>query len=114
VNFLLKLEILSYLDNNDKVNITSLSKYLYGLRKYLTFTREIILPNYYEYYTNLGYYDNYTRVLIKSITPGMQLPRKLTHLTFGKNFNQNIHGLIPWGVTHLTLSKRYDYEILEP
>ncbi|AQN68772.1 FNIp repeat-containing protein [Saudi moumouvirus] len=33
------------------------------------------------------------------------LPSRLTHLTFGREFNQSIKGCIPNSVTHLTLSK---------
>lgn len=47
-----------------------------------------------------------------NIRPKLFIPPSVTHLTFGGDFNEDIHGIIPNSVTHLTFGDCFNQSVL--
>ncbi len=105
---LLPYEIISYIcdfiNDSEKIILLSLNKELNNCKN-LTFYRNAVN---YETIANLWYFDNFINVIINNLTI---LPKFITHLTFGREFNQSIQNAIPASVTHLEIPIRYNSQL---
>ena len=91
------LLICEHLHDIDKVNLLKSNKVINNLKYHIFFNQKILSSKI----KNLTFSDRFTNVIIDSTTIKF-LSDNVTHLTFGKLFNQNIKGAIPNSVTHLT------------
>lgn len=99
------LYLLQYLNDQDKIKITSLSKRLNQLKKSVKFTD---CHSYFKIH-KLSYYENFKK--ISYATYNTNIPPGITHLTFSTDFNNDINDSIPSSVTHLTFGFYFNQNI---
>ncbi|AFX92266.1 putative F-box and FNIP repeat-containing protein [Megavirus courdo11] len=97
--------ILEYLNDMDKIRFLSVDLRLHNFINYIWFN-EI-----YDYILikGLPYLDRFK--YIKYETNTINIPKRITHLTFGREFDQNIKGCIPNSVTHLIFGEYFNQDI---
>src|SRR5579872_4241728 len=97
--------ITTYLTDKIKLNLLSSNKYFHSLKNEIIYHDCIDIDKIHH----LWYYDRFTKLVVHNIQH--HIPKSVTHLTFGDNFNQNIKDCIPDSVTHLTFSDEFDQDI---
>ena len=98
-----------FLSESDKINYLSISRNMHLLKNTIQYfdkisINKIIKLSYYKQFTNIIWVDNI-------IIPNNSLPLNLAHLTFGRNFNQDIKGALPLNLTHLTFHGCFNQDI---
>ncbi|AGD93010.1 putative F-box and FNIP repeat-containing protein [Megavirus lba] len=101
------LYIFDYLSDKEKLNLCLVNK---NLRQYIN---NIYFGGTYDYnkIKCLYYYSRFKNITYKTNT--RNIPKEITHLTFKKNFNQNIQDSIPNSVKYLTFGKYYNQPIID-
>ncbi|AEX61326.1 putative F-box and FNIP repeat-containing protein [Megavirus courdo7] len=90
--------ILEYLNDMDKIKFLSVNLRLHS------FINNIWFNEIYDYklIRRLPYLDRFKYIRYK--TSSIKIPNNITHLIFGRNFDQNIKNCIPNSVTRLTFA----------
>src|SRR5258706_10414161 len=104
MNILVKdniLTILFYLNDNDKINFLSTQKDFDKLKNSIYYENIIN----YDKIKKLHYMQQFTNLIVNNL---ILIPRSVTHLTFGKYFNQDIKNCIPQSMTHLTFRNNFN------
>ncbi|AEQ33042.1 FNIP repeat protein [Megavirus chiliensis] len=97
--------ILEYLNDMDKIRFLSVDSKLHG------FINNTWFNEIYDYklIIKLSYLDRFK--YIKFETNSTNIPKRITHLTFKDNFNQDIKNCIPVSVTHLTFGMYFNQRL---
>ena len=102
----LLLTIGNYLQDYDKIKLIHLNKKKKQLIDYILFNSE------YKYkILNLKYYNLITKIYNVNELSNLKLFNNLTHLTFGKYFNQPLNDCLSQSLTHLKLSEYYKHPL---
>uniref|UniRef100_A0A6C0C821 F-box domain-containing protein n=1 Tax=viral metagenome TaxID=1070528 RepID=A0A6C0C821_9ZZZZ len=118
------LKIGDLLLDKDKIAITMMAKRFDRLKYKFIYRQKMI----YDRILPLSYFDNfecielprYQRIYPKSVkyvhfvARTTEMPPKVTHLTFGDDFNRSVENVIPSSVTHLTLGHYFNQPITIP
>ncbi len=128
------IEILSYVDDNNKIDFLSINSEFHLLKLRIKFTNNIDSFKinhlfYYDNFTNIFFHDKFNGDIstirfpssMNSLTFGNNFDHRIdncillsvTHLSFGCCFNQKIDGYIPGRVTHLILGDNFNQKIAD-
>lgn len=99
-------EIISWLDDTDKVSFLSITKNFHQLKGLVKFTEEI------EYVDiqHLWYRQQFTNIVVEDLTE--KISNNVTHLRFDDDFNQSIENAIPNSVIDLRFGRKFNQEII--
>jgi len=113
--------ILSFLTDKNKFVITSISKYLYSFRRFLTFTKPIHLRTFYRVYAATNYANCFQHIRVEvwenDDTKKIIIPPQTKYLEIGflnlasMVVHKGYYGTIPSSVTHLKFISYFDHSI---
>src|SRR5579872_4413206 len=101
------VSIMSFLKDIEKIMFLSSSNRFHQLKNKVYYNEKIGICKI----NTLFYYDMFTNVYVINNNAYKSLPKAITHLTFGWEFNQNIRDCIPNSVTHLTFGNDFNQDI---
>lgn len=100
--------ICNYLsDDKSKLLFLSTTKYLSSYKKFITYNDLHIFKKI----RRLSYADSFTNLKIKTISELKFLSSNVKKITFDDSFDEDIRGLIPSTITHLTFGFKFNQYI---
>jgi len=99
------LHICAYLSDKDNIHLSATFKRFSVIKFQILFFTEMHIKDI----IHLSYFHQFSNVTMSDTNES--LPKHVTHLTFGENFDQPINSCIPDSVTHLTFSVKFNQQI---